>query len=60
MLVDAVSDILTLDETAIQPMPDIAGDNVKLFVRGILPMGDRMISILILDHILPSLELEAA
>jgi purine-binding chemotaxis protein CheW len=60
MLVDAVSDILTLDETAIQPMPDIAGENVKLFVRGILPLGDRMISILILDHILPAAELEAA
>jgi purine-binding chemotaxis protein CheW len=60
MLVDAVSDILTLEESAIQALPDIAGDNIKRFLRGILPIGDRMISILVLDQILPVSELEAA
>jgi purine-binding chemotaxis protein CheW len=60
MLVDAVSDILTLEESAIQALPDIAGDNIKRFLRGILPIGDRMISILVLDQILPASEIEAA
>ncbi|MDR3520205.1 MAG: chemotaxis protein CheW [Acidocella sp.] len=60
LLVDAVSDILTLNEEHIQPTPDVASDLVKTFVRGLLPVEGRMISLLALDHVLPDHELEAA
>lgn len=58
LLVDAVSDILTMNDDAIQPTPDIASDVVKRFVRGLLPVDQRMISLIALDHVLPETELE--
>jgi len=60
LLVDAVSDILTVANNAIQPTPDVACDTVKSFVRGILAVNERMISLVSLDRILPELEAEAA
>jgi purine-binding chemotaxis protein CheW len=60
LLVEAVSDILTMNDEAIQPTPDVASDLVKTFVRGLLPVEGRMISLISLDHILPAAELEAA
>lgn len=60
LLVEAVSDILTMDDNAMQPTPDVASDLVKTFVRGILLVDGRMISLISLDHILPVAELEAA
>lgn len=60
LLVDAVSDILTVADGAIQATPDVACDTVKSFVRGILAVNDRMISLVSLDRILPELEAEAA
>lgn len=60
LLVDAVSDILTMNDDAIQPTPDVASDQVKTFVRGLLPVDTRMISLISLEHILPAAELEAA
>jgi purine-binding chemotaxis protein CheW len=60
LLVDAVSDILTVEETAIQPTPDVASELVQTFVRGLLPVEGRMISLLSLDHVLPDCELQAA
>ena len=52
LLVDAVSDILTVSDASIQPTPDIASDLVKQFVRGLLPVDGRMISLISLDHVL--------
>lgn len=60
LLVDAVSDILTVADDTIQATPDVACDTVKNFVRGILAMNDRMISLVSLDRILPELDAEAA
>ncbi len=60
LLVDAVSDILTVDETSIQPTPDVVSDLVRTFVRGLLPIDGRMISLMSLDHVLPQAALEAA
>jgi purine-binding chemotaxis protein CheW len=59
LLVDAVSDILTANDANIQPTPDVASDLVRTFVRGLLPVDGRMISLISLDHVLPA-ELEAA
>ena len=60
LLVDAVSDILTITDDMIQPTPDVASETVKMFVRGLIPMDGRMISLIGLDRVLPELELEAA
>jgi purine-binding chemotaxis protein CheW len=62
LLVDAVSDIVQLTDSTIQPTPDVASDHVKTFVQGIFAVeGGRMISLIDLDHVLPAVsEAEAA
>jgi purine-binding chemotaxis protein CheW len=60
VLVDAVSDIITVTTADIQPTPDVASELVKTFVQGILAIDGRMISLISLDHVLPELQVEAA
>jgi purine-binding chemotaxis protein CheW len=60
LLVDAVSDILTTSDNRIQPAPDVASDLVRSFVKGLLPVDGRMISLISLDQVVPVEELEAA
>lgn len=60
LLVDAVSDILSINDDMIQPTPDVACDTVRSFVRGIISIEDRMISEISLDRILPEREALAA
>lgn len=62
LLVDAVSDIVQLTDSTIQPTPDVASDHVKTFVKGIFAVeGGRMISLIDLEHVLPAeSEAEAA
>ncbi|WP_219319696.1 chemotaxis protein CheW [Methylovirgula sp. HY1] len=60
LLVEAVSDILTVSGDAVQPTPDVASEMAKLFVRGVLAIDGRMISHIALDNVLPLLECEAA
>jgi purine-binding chemotaxis protein CheW len=60
LLVDAVSDILTVGDGLVQPPPDVASERVRHFVRGLLAIDKRMVSLISLDRVLPSPELEAA
>lgn len=60
LLVDAVSDILTVTDDSIQPTPDICSDLVRTFVRGLLTLEGRMISLVSLDEALPEQEALAA
>ena len=60
LLVDAVSDILTVTDDMIQPTPDVASDMVRTFVRGLLAIEGRMVSFISLDRVLPDRELEHA
>ena len=60
LLVDAVSDILTVGDGLVQPPPDVASDRVRHFVRGLLAIDKRMVSLISLDRVLPAPELEAA
>ncbi len=53
LLVDAVSDILTLPADAIQPTPDVAAGEVGAFIHGILALDGRMIGLIRLDAVLP-------
>ena len=60
LLVDAVSDILTIAVNSIQPTPDVACDQVKTFVRGLISIEGRMISEIALERLLPEVESMAA
>lgn len=60
LLVDAVSDILTVTADLVQGTPDVVSDMAKTFVRGVLAVDQRMISLIALDHVLPAAEREAA
>ena len=59
LLVDAVSDILTVTKDALQPTPDVAYDAERAFVKGLLPVDGRLISLVALDRMLPE-QAEAA
>ena len=60
LLVDAVSDILAVNDDALQPVPDVACNIVQSFLSAIITIEDRMISLVSLDKILPEEELVAA
>jgi len=60
LLVDAVSDILTVTDDIIQPTPEVASDTAKTFVRGLLAIEGRMVSLIGLERLLPDLDQEAA
>ncbi|QQQ18101.1 chemotaxis protein CheW [Brevundimonas vitis] len=60
LLVEAVSDILTVSDEAIQPTPDIACEVVRGFVKGVIPVDGRMISLIALDGLLPEVAVEEA
>ena len=60
LLVDAVSDILTITDELIQATPDVGCDEVRTFVKGIMAVDGRMISLISLDRVLPALDAEAA
>jgi purine-binding chemotaxis protein CheW len=60
LLVDAVSDILTITDDAIQPTPEVASDLERSFARGIIAIESRMICLVELEAIFPESESEAA
>jgi purine-binding chemotaxis protein CheW len=60
LLVDGVSDILTVTRDSIHATPDVACDRVRSFVRGILSIDGRMISEVSLDRVMPGMESMAA
>lgn len=60
LLVDAVSDILTLNESQIQPTPAVASDSARAFVHGLIALEGRMINLLRLDNVLADVRNEAA
>ncbi|MEQ9258179.1 MAG: chemotaxis protein CheW [Roseovarius sp.] len=54
LLADVVSDILTVSETDIQPIPDIIDDGVRRFISGVLLVEGRMIRKMDLEMIIPT------
>ena len=60
LLVDAVSDILMITDDMVQVAPDVACDRVRSFVRGLISLDGRMISLIALDRLLPELDQLAA
>jgi len=59
LLVDAVCDILSVPGDALQPTPSVKSETVATLVAALVTVGDRMVALLALDHVLPALE-EAA
>lgn len=53
LVVDAVSDIIAASPENIQPTPDIASEMARGFVRGLLVLDERMISLLVLENVMP-------
>jgi purine-binding chemotaxis protein CheW len=60
LLVEGVSEILTISQDLIQPTPDVAPRMVKDFVSGIVATDGRMISLIALDAIVPPREAKEA
>lgn len=60
LLVDAVSDILTVTDENIQPVPEVSSDMERQFARGILAIDKRMICLVELEGLFPGEESEAA
>ena len=60
LLVDAVSDILTVQTEAIGPCPDVNSDTTRQFVKGVFAIDNRMISLIELVEVLPPSVRDAA
>jgi len=55
LLVDAVSDILTVTAGDVQPTPELARDGQAEFIDGIAVLDNRMVTILSMDRLAESL-----
>ncbi|WP_397544621.1 chemotaxis protein CheW [Roseovarius salis] len=60
LLADVVSDILTVAEGDIQPVPDMIDDAVRQFISGVLIIEERMIRKMDLAAVLPESDRSAA
>ena len=60
LLVDGVSDIITVKSSDFQSPPDVASDIAKSFISGITSLEARLISKLNLDAVVPPTEARAA
>lgn len=56
LLVDTVCDILTVSNDLVQPTPNLRSETVGALVAGLVTVGDRMVGLLDLDHVLPLIE----
>jgi purine-binding chemotaxis protein CheW len=59
LLVDAVSDIITIGREAIQATPELASEIAQRFVTGVATVDGRMISVISLDHVLRQQDLKS-
>lgn len=60
LLVDAVCDILSTADHTVQKTPDLAGDQMQSFVKGLIALEGRMISLIDLGLVLDAQQAEAA
>lgn len=60
LMVDAVSDILAIEESALQPPPDLPAETDTTFISALTIVDNRMIRVLDLTSVLPSSGKEAA
>lgn len=60
LMVDAVSDILAIPDSELQPPPDMVADDTRTFVSALTIVEGRMIRVLDLNAVLPPQGEEAA
>ena len=60
LLVDAVSDIINMPADKVQPTPDVGSEAARAFVLGVMAIDDRMISLIALESVMPTVVGEAA
>lgn len=60
LLVDGVSDILTVTDESIQATPEVASEMARMFIRGVIAIEGRMISLITLESVLEVPTSEAA
>jgi purine-binding chemotaxis protein CheW len=53
LLVDGVSDILSISKASVQPTPDVGSELAEKFVKGLIAVDGRMISLIDLEDVLP-------
>jgi purine-binding chemotaxis protein CheW len=56
LLVDAVSDVLTIPRTEIQAPPDFGGSAETRIIKGLAQANDKVLMLLDIDHVLSSTE----
>ncbi|MFZ3580537.1 chemotaxis protein CheW [Loktanella sp. DJP18] len=54
-LVDAVSDIIGVPPSAIQPTPDVTAQTTRMFIQGVIALEDRMLRLIDISSVLPPL-----
>jgi purine-binding chemotaxis protein CheW len=52
-VVDAVSDILGVSLTSIQPTPDVSSQTTQDFIEGVIAIGPRMLRLIDIEAVLP-------
>jgi purine-binding chemotaxis protein CheW len=60
LVVDSVSDVLTIDKKDIQPPPEFGGKVDVSFINGIGQSGDKLVALLDIDRLLSDGELQEA
>lgn len=60
LIVDAVNDIVTIDEDNLQAPPDVSGNRLDEIIRGLASIEDRMVMILALDALAIEPEISVA
>lgn len=53
LVVEAVSDIIGVETGSIQQTPDVASEETKAFVEGVIAINDQMIRLIDLERVLP-------
>ncbi len=51
LIVDAVNDIVSINEADIQQPPSLGGDGAGSYLEGLASVEDRMVMVLALDHL---------
>jgi purine-binding chemotaxis protein CheW len=52
VVVDGVSDVVSVDSSAVRPAPEIGTREATAFIRGLLPIGDKMVVLLDIDRLI--------
>lgn len=60
ILVDAITDILTIQRSDILPVPSVDGSGGMGFARGLVSQGDRVITLLDIEHLFDANDLNEA